>query len=111
MPKRVSSPSLRWPGEVVFFDPLSLPQALAWEHAIRDSQNLDRDNITITDINYALLPGICACVEKWELDRLGDPPDPFPASPRKESIELMDWLIGEITAIYSGEEEKADPNE
>jgi hypothetical protein len=110
MSKRVSSPSPRWPGSVVFWDPLSLPQALAWEKAIRSIQ--DRTDVaTITDINYAILPGICACVEKWELEGLEQlTPDTFPATPRRKSIDLINWLIGEISTIYSGEEEKADPN-
>jgi hypothetical protein len=109
MPKRVLSPSPRWPGGVVLSDPLTLPQALSWEKAIRNMQERG-DDATITDVNYALLPGICACVEKWELEGLGDlTPDTFPATPRRQSIELINWLIGEITAIYTGEEEKANP--
>lgn len=110
MSKRISSPSLRWPGSVVFSDPLTLPQALAWEKAIREVQKREGE-ITITDVNYAILPGICACVEKWELDGLGElTPDTFPATPRNKSIELINWLMGEITRIYVGEEEKSDPN-
>jgi hypothetical protein len=88
---------------------MTLPQALSWEKAIRNMQVRGED-ATITDVNYALLPGICACVEKWELEGLGElTPDTFPATPRRQSIELINWLIGEITAIYTGEEEKANP--
>jgi hypothetical protein len=109
--KRITSPSQRWPGSVVLFDPLTLPQALAWEKAVRHTQQLGED-ITLTDINYAMLPGICACVEKWELEGLDQViPESFPASPRKDSIALCSWLIKEVTAVYIGEEEKADPNE
>lgn len=111
MPKPISSPSSRWPGSVVLADPLTLPQALAWEKAIRISQALSGD-ITMTDLNYAMLPGVCACVDKWELEGLGQlTPDTFPATPRKASMELLGWLIGEITRVYVGEEAKADPNE
>jgi hypothetical protein len=111
MSKRISSPSSKWPGAVVLSDPMTLPQALSWERAIRAVQT-HADNATLTDVNYALLPGICACVEKWELEGLDQPtPDTFPASPRNKSIELITWLTGEITRIYTGEEEKADPNE
>jgi hypothetical protein len=111
MSKRISSSSSRWPGSVVIGDPLTLPQALAWEKAVNNSRKLEGD-ITMTDINYALMPGICACVEKWELEGLENvTPETFPASPRKESGELIDWLIGEIAQIYRGEEAKADPNE
>ena len=110
MSKRISSPSLRWPGAVILSDPMTLPQALAWERAIRAVQG-SKDDITITDVNYAILPGICACVEKWELEGLEQlTPDTFPATPRMKSAELIAWLTGEITRIYVGEEEKADPN-
>lgn len=111
MSKRVVSLSSRWPGAVVLSDPMTLPQAITWERAIRDIQNRS-DEATITDVNYIMLPAICACVEKWELEGLGDlTPDTFPASPRMKSIELITWLTNEIARIYTGEEEKADPNE
>ncbi len=110
MPQRISSPSSRWPGFVTFADPLTLPQALAWEKAIKSAQ-VDRDNATVTDYNYAVLPGICACVDKWELEGLGVlTPDTFPATPRKASIEFIAWLMEQISRIYIGEEAKADPN-
>ena len=110
MSKRISSPSSRWPGSVTLSDPMTLPQALAWEKAIRATQ-ATAGEATLTDVNYALLPGICACVEKWELEGLGQlTPDTFPATPRRKSIELFNWLVSEITQVYVGEEEKADPN-
>jgi len=110
MPKIVVSPSSRWPGKVTLSSPMSLPQAIAWERAIRDVQALNKD-VTITEVNYALLPAICGCVEKWELEGMGDiTPDTFPATPRKESVELITWLTNEISRIYIGEEAKADPN-
>ncbi len=111
MSKRVISPSSRWPGAVVLSDPMNLPQAITWEHAIRETQNQSND-VTITDVNYIMLPAICACVEKWELEGLGDlTPDMFPATPRVKSVELITWLTNEIARIYMGEEEKANPEE
>ena len=107
MSKRVLSPSPRWPGAVVISDPLTLPQALSLEKAVRTAQQLEGD-ITFTDVNNAMLPGILACVEIWELEGLD--PNKFPASPRKESRDLINWLIKEIMLVYTGEEEKADPN-
>ena len=111
MSKRVLSSSPRWPGAVVLADPMTLPQALSWEKAIRSAQ-MNPDTATFTDLNYAILPGICACVEKWELEGIDNPtPETFPATPRKQSIELITWLMNEISRIYNGEEEKASPNE
>ena len=89
---------------------MTLPQALAWEKAIQLAQS-KIEEATLTDYNYALLPGICACVEKWELEGIDNPtPDTFPATPRKDSAELIAWLMSEIMRVYVGEEEKADPN-
>jgi len=111
MSKVVISPSSRWPGQVALSSPMSLPQALAWERCVRETQALQGE-ITLTDVNYAMLPGICACVDKWELEGMGQlTPDTFPATPRKLSVELIAWLVKEITAVYTGEEVKADPNE
>jgi len=111
MSKVVISPSLRWPGQVSLSSPMTLPQALAWEKCIRVAQN-NTEASTLTDFNYAILPGICACVEKWELEGIDNPtPETFPATPRKQSIELITWLMTEVSRVYVGEEEKADPNE
>ena len=109
MSKVVISPSSRWLGKVTLSSPMSLPQALAWERCIRETQALQGD-ITLTDVNYAMLPGICACVEKWELEGISDPPDPLPATPRADSRDLIAWILREIRLVYFGEEEKADPN-
>jgi len=111
MSKIVISPSLRWPGQVTLSSPMSLPQALAWEKSIRVAQEVAATG-TLTDYNYAILPGICACVEKWELEGIDNPtPDTFPATPRKASVELITWLMTEVSRVYVGEEEKSDPNE
>ena len=93
-------------------DPITLPQALAWEKAVRDTRAKRvemGDDFSITASNAAMLPGILACVETWELENLD--PNKFPASPRRQSIELLTWLITEISSVYIGEEEKTDPNE
>jgi hypothetical protein len=122
MPKVITSPSSRWPGQVTLSSPMSLPQALAWERANRDVRPIreqlrkskadgDIELSDITEIHNLMLPAVIACVEKWELKGLGNPPDPYPASPRNDSMALMGWLINAIDDVYSGEEEKADPNE
>ena len=128
MPKKISSPSSRWPGAVTFSDPLNMPQALAWARAKR---NLDkyrvttpvvdkkgnetfpfRDDILMEELHDALLPGVLACIDKWELDGLPEAVDisNFPASPAAASAILVSWLIGEVTSIYAGTAEVEDPN-
>jgi len=110
MPKKISSPSSRWPGAVIFSEPLNMSQALAWERAIRATQAITEG--TSTDAEAMLLPGIFACIDKWELEGLPETVDMtnFPASPRRESAKLVSWLIGEVTSIYAGTAEVEDPN-
>lgn len=51
------------------------------------------------------IPAICACVEKWELENFPQSvtPDTFPASPRKDTAQLIEWLYLEIRQIYFGD--------
>jgi hypothetical protein len=110
MSKIVTCPVARFAGTVTFAEPLSMPQALAWERSVREAQELQAH--TQTEYEAALLPGVCACVEKWELKDLKEvTPDNFPATPRAESASLVGWLVRELTAIYTGSGEVPDPNE
>jgi hypothetical protein len=98
MSKVITSPVKRWPGTVTLADPLSFPQAIAVEEAldtVRDSDNPSRQ-----EINHALLPAIMGCVEKWNLEGMADPPDPFPATPSVSSAQLLSWLFREVTALF-----------
>ena len=109
MPKTVVCPITRWPGSVMFSDPMTMPQALAWEHAVQAAVALQ--DKTRTEFQAALLPGICTCIEKWELEGLTNiTPETFPASPREESAQLIAWLSDQIAAIYAGSGEVPDPN-
>jgi len=110
MPKTVTCPVARYAGTVTFADPLTMPQAIAWERAVSEAQNIQAQSQT--EFEAALLPGICACVEKWELKGLViATPETFPATPRAESAQLVGWLVKELTAIYTGSGEVQDPNE
>jgi hypothetical protein len=57
-------------------------------------------------LNFAILPGILACVEEWELEGLGRPVtlETFPATPVRASAELVGWLVEEVVKAYRGEE-------
>lgn len=97
MSKTIFSPVAKWKGSVVIADPLTFPQATAVEDAIEAARGLD----TVTKQNAAMLPGICACVEKWELEGLGQlTPETFPSTPRIASAKLIAWLIEEIGKLY-----------
>jgi hypothetical protein len=127
MPKKISSPSSRWPGAVTFSEPLNMPQALAWQRARQEVDKLRvtepiivdgketypiRDDVIMEEINVAQIPGIIACVDSWELE--GFPqvvtPNNFPSSPRLKNIELIAWLVNTIWEIYWGTAEVEDPN-
>lgn len=109
--KIITSPVARFPGTVTISDPLTLPQAIAMEQAIQAMQDLG-EGATIAQAHYTLLPGICKCVEAWNLEDaekktlLGDlSADTFPATPRKASAELLAWLVGAVTALYNDAED------
>ena len=108
MSKVITSPVAKWPGTVTISDPLTLPQAIAVEHAINAVMALEGASQRV--VNYTLLPGICQCVEAWNLEGLGAlTAETFPATPRKASAELAAWLVNEVTALYKDAEEI--PNE
>jgi hypothetical protein len=113
MSKVITSPVKRWPGTVTLFDPFPFPVYNAWMDAIGAAQKI-REGLTILDtavepqLTGAIIPGIIACVESWNLSGLGNvTAATFPATPRQASIRLVAWLISEIVLIINAED--ADP--
>lgn len=104
MGKVITSPVKRWAGTVTLQDPLTFPAYIAWRDAIRDAQAFKDDYLRYS---AALLPGVLACVEKWELK--GFAPAPFPATPRASSDKLLAWLLREIGAVANEGGEDDDP--
>lgn len=124
MAKIIESPSKKWAGTVTLSDPLSMPQVMAFEDAIqngidqaiehgnvvtvKDKDGNEREAANVMSARYMLgiLPGVCACVEKWDLQGLPEnmTPDKFPGSPKIASAELLAWLIREITILYNDAE-------
>jgi hypothetical protein len=83
--------------------------ALELPESVKSMKEGERFFWTVTD--KQAIPAVIACVEKWELKDFPEQPtvETFPWSPRKDSHELIDWLMGEIRKIYQGELEI--PNE
>ena len=110
MSKVIESPVKRWPGTVTLSDPLTFPQALAVEDALKAAQELGEEASQRRQ-NYTVLPGLLECVEKWELENFPKTPtaDTFPSTPATPSAELIAWLIEEIIGLYY--EAEPDPNE
>jgi hypothetical protein len=106
MSKIITSPVKRWSGSVTLYDPLTIPQAMAFEDALDLARAEENKDFTRAKIAQLLLPGICACVEKWELDGLGIvTPENYPASPKLSSAMLLSWLMGEITTLFKEADE------
>lgn len=109
MSKVITSPVKRFSGTVTLSYPLTYPQYSAWRKAIDtlpDGATLG-DTVSDDSLVLAMLPGICACVEKWELAGMGEHVSPvdFPATPRIASAKLLIWLISEINNIIAEEDE------
>ena len=101
MSKTIVSPVKKWPGSVTISDPLNISQAMAFEEAINGAKDSGNPNFTSAAYCHVLLPGIFACVEKWELDGLeGVTPDTFPGTPKIASASLIAWLTTEISKLY-----------
>jgi hypothetical protein len=105
MSKIITSPIKRWPGTVTLSDPLTYPQRFAYEDSLEAARGLGET--TIGRIHYALLPGVLACVEKWELT--GMPAviatETFPSTPKKSAAELLSWLVKEVATLFEESED------
>lgn len=126
--KIIESPVRHFPGTVTIADPLNFSQWVAWRAAL-DNASLEREKaveavggeekppMTYGEIGLddacavAAIPGICACVERWELANFPEAvtPETFPATPRWRIAALLVWLTREIDAVaFRG---GSDPNE
>lgn len=104
MPKTITSPVKEFPGTVILPDYLTMPQALAYERAIRDGSALMEQNATPAEYDALTVEAICECVQEWNLDGFEQlAPDTFPFTPRLASTELINWLFSEIIKLYNPE--------
>jgi hypothetical protein len=103
------SPVKRFAGSVTIPDYLNLPQLMTWREAFAKAQAMRKDaegndiseKLSLIEFYHALLPGILACVEKWDIPLLVQPVtvDNFPASPVKSACDLVSWLIKIINPL------------
>jgi hypothetical protein len=102
MPKSIVSPIRKWPGSVTLHDPLLFPAYMKLKAGLDEAEGKE----DAAEKTQATLPGLCACVETWELKGLGQiAPDTFPASPMRASAELFAWLMGEVMVLLMEAEE------
>jgi hypothetical protein len=109
--KVIHSPIERFAGSVTISDPLTIPQAQAIEVGLSNPERGADGRVFLSVYDNMYMPGIMACVEKWELKNIPDniTAENFPASPRVASHDLAEWLFREICKVYFGELEI--PNE
>lgn len=100
MPKRLTSPVTRYPGDVVLSDPLNFEQAMAYEDGIIAVGALVSP--TRTRVDATILPAVLACVSEWSLNGIPAHPtmETFPSTPRRDSAALIAWLVKEISELY-----------
>jgi hypothetical protein len=106
MPSILSSPVKKHPGTVTL-KPLVLPLFFKWQDSFLGQE---QTNSTRRLMNY--VPVICDCVEKWELK--GFPAEVtsenWPAEDIKSKMEVVTWLIGELSDRFFGTGD-SNPNE
>lgn len=111
----IESPVEHFKGTVQISDPLTFPQVIAFQDAVRETMSLvsedGKEDMSLAKLHYALLPGILSCVEKWELENMPKKPtaNNFPATPMIAAGLLVDWLREEILNLVI--EAKSVPNE
>jgi hypothetical protein len=111
MSKVIKSPVEKWAGSVTIADPLTLTQARLIEAGMKEPVKDIDGKVWFSTMDEAMLPAIIACGEKWNLSNMPETitVETFPASPRKASHKLINWLSNEIVQVYTGELEI--PNE
>jgi hypothetical protein len=103
MSKTKTFESTIWGGSVTFHDPLTIEQEAAWEYAYADLQKARERGGGISAILIAALPGIDACVEKWELKNFPERPTlaDWPMHQKVESAKLLACLVKNILELYN----------
>ena len=101
-------------GSVTFSDPLSLEQEAAIERA-NAAMRREMDSlggIGASAIIAAILPGILACVEKWNIPGIPENPtvQTWPTRPRVAVSALVAWLLTEVGKLYQDTVEPEAPN-
>jgi len=94
----------KWAGSVTFADPLNIPQAQLIEAGMKMPEGGENGRIWLSVIDAEKIPAIIGCAEKIELSNFPEAVtfETFPASPRKESHDLIDKLFAELLTVYFG---------
>lgn len=106
MSKIITSPVKKYPGTVTLADPLTFPQAFAFEDALERVREL-RETNDLSRLRYALLEGVIPSVEEWHLENFPEQVslETFPSTPRLPIVRLIDWLVEEVSTLYEVSED------
>jgi len=106
----ITSPVKRFPGTVALPDHFTLPQVVDYETAgeklIETVSSIpEGGRIAFTKTDEIKLPAILGIVSEWHIEGVPETPtiESFPLTPRHDAHNLVDWLMGEITRVYTGE--------
>lgn len=119
MSKIITSPVKKWAGTVTLSDPLTIPQVILWQECVDAAQKYTEEIGTNSEdgvkkmtapqlliFRSKITPGICECVEQWNLEGLGQViSNTFPASPKIAAADLFVWLVNEITDLFKDADE------
>jgi hypothetical protein len=106
MGKVIVSPVAKWPGSVTLAEPMTFEQYLRWKQTITTASALIQDDkVPWDEYDATIAPGIVACVERFDLAGLPEHPATLPATPRVSSHRLVGWLLREISALITEDEE------
>lgn len=104
MARVIQSPSKKYSGSITLPEFLTFPQLDAAETAFDEAHELGE--VRFTKWRRAILPGLLACVERWDLENFPQPVtvENFPATPRVEVGEIINAVLGVVSALVSGAE-------
>ena len=92
-------------GSVNVLDAFTLSQVELIETAIFDMPPVKEGKVKLTDLDRPRIPAVIACVEKWEIVNFPEnvTADTFPATPRRETHNLIEKIFAQIEKVYNGE--------
>lgn len=101
----------KWEGSVEIADPLTIPQVQLIENGLTPPEAGADGKVWTSSIDANKLPAVLGCVTAWNLKDFPEKvtAENFPASPRKASHALIDFIFSELIHVYMGEVEV--PNE
>jgi len=101
----------KWAGTVEIADPLTIPQVQLIEAGLAKPEKDAEGKTWLSAYDANRIPALLGCVTKWNLEGFPEnlTVENFPASPRKASNALVNFLFLELINIYTGDTEV--PNE